>query len=257
MTSTFPHEEPLVATIGFAAIADSLREGWQDFRARPTTGLFLVVLYPLIGLVLFRFVFDRTLLPLLFPVASGFALIGPLAAAGLYELSRRQEAGGELDGVSAFSVLSRGRLVPLAVVGTLLLAIYAVWIAAAYTIYEALFDRYLPRDILELARQVLLTERGWMLLAIGCGVGFLFALMALAIGAVSLPAIVDRALPASEAIELSVRALLHNPAVMLAWGLVVALALVVGSLPFFLGLLVVLPVFGHATWHLYRRLVPR
>lgn len=253
-----------VMTVGPDVVMHSLRAGWQDFKARPTATLFLIAVYPFIGLLLYRFAFDEALLPLLFPLASGFALIGPLAAAGLYEISRQQErraaaapdpgASGEPAAVPVPPEME-SRLAPLIAVGLLLLVIYAAWIGAAQLIYEMTLGEWRPEGIGDLLARAFTTAEGWALILVGCGVGFLFALVVLAVGAISLPAIVDRGMGPAEAVALSVRAFVANTATMLRWGFIIALGLALGSLPAFLGLLVVLPIFGHATWHLYRRLV--
>lgn len=250
------YDEPVVATVGMNVIAESLRAGFDDFMARPTTAIFLVVIYPFIGLLLYRFAFNAELLPLLFPIASGFALIGPLAAVGLYELSRRREQALELDGVSAFGVLTGDVMIPVLQIGLLLLAIYAAWLGSAQLIYQATMGGYAPQSLVDLLWVSITTPAGWALIVLGFGVGFLFALVVLAVGAISLPAVFDRQLSAGAAVGLSVRAFLTNTRVMLAWGFVVAVGLAIASLPAFIGLMVALPIFGHATWHLYRRLVP-
>jgi uncharacterized membrane protein len=255
--TSFDDTHRTVEKIGFDAIGASLREGWADFMARPTTGIFLIVVYPLIGLILYRYAFNEALLPLLFPIASGFALIGPIAAVGLYEISRRREHKEAVDGVDAYGAVSGEQIVPALLVGFLLLIIYAAWIGVAEAIYGATMGNYVPAGIGDLLARVFTTPEGWALLVVGCGVGFLFALVVLAIGAISLPAIFDRKIGAAEAVALSVRAFVTNPGPMLGWGLVVAAGLVLGSIPAFLGLMIVLPLFGHATFHLYRRLVRR
>jgi uncharacterized membrane protein len=260
MTTVTSFDDPTrtVEKIGYDAIGASLRAGWADFLARPTAGIFLIVIYPFIGLLLYRYAFHEALLPLLFPIASGFALVGPIAAVGLYEISRRRERHAEVDdGVGAFGSLSGEQIVPALLVGVLLLVIYAAWIGVAQAIYGATMGDYVPAGIGDLLSTVFTTAEGWTLLIVGCGVGFLFALVVLAIGALSLPAIFDRKVGAAEAVALSVRAFAANPGPMLAWGFVVAAGLVLGSLPAFLGLMIVLPLFGHATWHLYRRIVRR
>ncbi|MEM8854402.1 MAG: DUF2189 domain-containing protein [Pseudomonadota bacterium] len=256
MTHAVSYDDQRVAKVGLEAINTSLQKGMADFLAKPTVAIFFIIVYPAIGLLMYRFAFDEALLPLLFPIASGFALVGPLAAAGLYEISRRIENGEEVNVVDAFSTMAGDVLVPLVQVGLLLLIIYAAWIGVAQVIYEATLGGYEPANLMALFARVMTTPEGWTLLVVGCGVGFLFALVVLAVGAISLPAIIDRRMGAADAVGLSVRAMVTNPKVMLVWGLVIAVGLVAGSLPFFIGLMVVLPIFGHATWHLYRQLAP-
>jgi uncharacterized membrane protein len=256
MTMAKAYDIP-VLEIGLGDIKDSLRDGVNDFFARPTTAIFVIVIYPFIGLLLYRLTFDQAILPLLFPIVSGFALVGPLTAAALYEISRRREHDGTVvDGVTAFEALDARRLVPLLQVGVLLLVIYAVWIGTAQVIYDVTMGGYVPASLGELAERVVSTPQGWALMVAGIGTGFVFAFVVLAVGAISPPAIMDRGLGAADAVALSIRAFVTNPKPMLAWGFLVAAGLVIGTLPLFLGLLIVLPVFGHATWQLYRRLVP-
>jgi uncharacterized membrane protein len=237
----------VVRKIGLSDLGDALRLGWEDFNAIPTHAVVLCVIYPIIGLVLFRLVLGHSLLPLLFPLAAGFTLIGPFAALGLYELSRRRERGEE---AAAWHAI--GAILGL---GTFLFVLFAIWIAAADAIYIATFGNAPAASIPDFARRVLTTPEGWSLIIIGCGVGFLFAVVALCISVVSFPLMLDRHATAIDAIRTSLQAVMKNPITMAAWGLIVAVLLVVGSLPFFVGLAVVLPVLGHATWHLYRKVV--
>lgn len=246
-----------VATITTRDVGHALRRGVDDFLARPTTAIFVIVIYPLVGLLLYRFAFRQDLLPLLFPIVAGFALVGPITAAALHEISRRREQDGAvIDGVSAFGTLDGERLVPLAQVALLLLVIYAAWIGTAQVIYDATMGGYRPDGLLDLVETAISTPEGWALIVVGCGTGLLFALVVLAVGAISVPAIVDRGIGAADAVALSVRAFVENTRTMLVWGFVVAAGLAIGALPAFLGLVIVLPILGHATWHLYRRLVP-
>ncbi|MCF3935506.1 DUF2189 domain-containing protein [Acuticoccus sp. M5D2P5] len=256
--ATHPYHDPYPVHVDRAIIGDSLRRGWQDFRARPSTGIFLIFVYPLTGLLLYAVAFHRDLLSILFPLASGFAIIGPLTAVGLYAISARREAGAadDLDGVRAMGALGDGPLGPVVRIGLVLLAIYAAWIGTAILIYRLTLGAYVPADFAALVERVVSTPEGWTLLVVGCGAGFVFALIALAVGAMSLPAVYDRGLSARMAIGLSIRTFAREPGTLLAWGAVVAVGLVVGSIPAFLGLLIILPWFGHATWHLYRRLAP-
>jgi len=245
----------VVRKISLTDLGNALRLGWEDFKAIPTHAVVLCVIYPIIGLVLFRLVLGHSLLPLLFPLAAGFTLIGPFAALGLYELSRRRERGEEAAAWDAMHVLSAPSFGAILGLGVFLFALFATWIAAADAIYVATFGYAPAASIPDFAQRVLTTPEGWSLIIIGCGVGFLFAVVALCVSVVSFPLMLDRHATAIDAIRTSVRAVMMNPIEMAVWGLVVAVFLVVGSLPFFVGLTVVLPVLGHATWHLYRKVV--
>ena len=234
----------------------ALAKGIDDFRAMPSHAVFLCAIYPVIGLVLGRLTFGLELLPMLFPLAAGFALIGPFAALGLYELSRRRELGMEISAWEAMGVLTSRASVPIAELGAMLLFIFVAWLVAAQAIYAMTFGDSVPASISEFARDVFTTDRGWALLLIGNGVGFLFAVAAFSLSVVSFPMVLDRGASPAEAVATSLRVVAVNPKTMAAWGLIIAAALAIGTLPFFIGLILVLPVLGHASWHLYRKLVP-
>src|SRR6202049_992724 len=245
----------VIRKIGPSDLSDALRLGWEDFKAVPSHAIILCVIYPVLGLVLFRMVLGYSVLPLLFPLAAGFTLIGPFAALGLYELSRRRERGEEAAAWDAIHVLRAPSFGAMLGLGALLLALFVTWIATADAIYIATFGHAPAASIPDFARRVLTTPAGWSLIIIGCGVGFLFALWSLCVSVVSFPLTLDRHASAIDAIRTSMRAVMENPYPMAVWGLIVAILLVIGSLPFFVGLAVVLPVLGHATWHLYRKVV--
>src|SRR5712672_4174622 len=246
---------PTVRTIGVADLQDALKRGIADFSAMPTHAVFLCLIYPVIGVVLARFTLGYELLPLLFPLAAGFALVGPFAAIGFYELSRRREQGGEVSWEDAFDVMHSPSRGAIALLGALLLVMFAVWIAVAQAIYVASFGYEPATAIPDFFHRILTTPAGWTLIIVGNGVGFLFAVAALTVSVVSFPLLLDRDVGAVEAVLTSVRAVAANPMTMAIWGLIVAVALVLGSLPFFFGLAIVVPVLGHSTWHLYRKLV--
>ena len=248
-------EAPAVRRVTAADLGDALARGVGDFAAFRTDVAFLCVIYPLVGLILARLVFGYELLPLLFPLASGFALIGPVAAVGLYEMSRRREAGAEVSWADAFEVVHAPSFGAILRFGLLLMAIFAVWLNAAIAIYDLTLGPAQPVSVGAFVHDVFATDGGWALIGLGVGVGFLFAVLVLAISVVSVPLLLDREIGVTLAIRTSLRAVAANPGPMAAWGIIVAAGLVVGSLPFFLGLIVVMPVLGHATWHLYRKLV--
>jgi uncharacterized membrane protein len=248
---------PAVRRIALADLKDVLAKGLDDFGTYRTDVIFLCIIYPLAGLVLASLAFGYDMLPLLFPLASGFALIGPVAAVGLYEMSRRREQGVDITWADAFGVVRAPAFGAILVLGLVLLAIFLLWLAAAYAIWLATLGPEHPASVGSFARDVLTTGEGWTLIVAGVGVGALFAVLVLMISVVSFPLLLDRDVGVYRAVATSVRAVLANPVPMIAWGLIVAGGLVLGSIPVLLGLIIVMPVLGHATWHLYRKVVPR
>jgi len=248
---------PAVRRIGVADLKDALVKGFDDFEAYRTDVLFLGVIYAAVGLVLARVAFGLDLLPLLFPLASGFAIVGPFAAVGLYEMSRLREMGVEVRWTNAFDVFKAPAFGAISVLGATLIVTFLLWLAAAWAIYLGSFGDEPIVSLQQFAHDVLRTPGGQSMTVIGIGVGFLFALFAMTISIVSFPLLLDRDVGLDTAIGTSIRAVIANPLPMALWGLIVAGGLVLGSLPLFVGLIVVIPVLGHATWHLYRKIVPR
>lgn len=248
-------QRPAIRRVTAADLLHSLARGIDDFKAMPSHAVFLCVIYPLLGLLLIGMALGYSMLPLAFPIAAGFALIGPLAAIGLYELSRRREAGLDSSSTHAFDVLHSPSLGAIAALGLVLMAVFLIWLAVAEAIYIANFGYAAPTSVSQFAHDVFTTTAGWKLIVAGTGVGFLFAVAVLAISVVSFPLLLDRDVGAAVALLTSIRVVAANPLTMALWGLIVAGLLLIGSLPFFLGLTVVMPVLGHATWHLYRKAV--
>ncbi len=246
---------PAVHKISVSDLSDVLARGWDDFKAVPSHAIMLCLIYPVLGLAIARLVLGYSVLPLLFPLAAGFALLGPFAAIGLYELSRRRERGEEVSASQALGVLRSPSFGAMLGLGTVLLMLFVVWVATAQAIYVATFGYAPAAGIPDFLSRILTTGQGWMLIIVGCGVGFLFALAALCISVVSFPMMLDRHASATDSVLTSLRVVAANPVAMAAWGLIVAALLIVGSIPAFLGLAVVVPVLGHATWHLYRKVV--
>ena len=246
---------PEIRRISLGDLRAALAEGLNDFAAIPTQLVFLCILYPIIGLVAARSASDETLLPLLFPLVAGLSLMGPLLAVGIYELSRRREAGLPLSWLDAFRVLRSPSMPSIAALGAVLLAVFVVWLLAAKAIYVMTVGNAPLGSLGDLARHVQESPAAWQLVVFGNLVGLLFAAFVLALSVTSFPMLLDRDVGPVAAVRTSFRAVAANPVVMAAWGLIVVVALVVGSLPVFLGLAVVMPVLGHATWRLYRKVI--
>jgi uncharacterized membrane protein len=248
---------PVIRKIEIKDIRDALEEGLNDFWAMPSHAAFLGLVYPLCGMVLAYAPAYQNALQLLFPLASGFALVGPFAAVGLYEMSRRRELGLEISWKYAFNVLRSPSIPSIAALGALLLTIFAAWITSAQWLYTALYGPTGPLVFADFLQQVASTERGWLLVSAGCFIGFCFAAVTLAVSVVSFPLLLDRDAGALTAVATSIKTVLKNPVPMALWGLIVAAALLIGALPFFIGLTLVVPFLAHATWHLYRKVIVR
>jgi uncharacterized membrane protein len=248
---------PVVRRIAVGDLKDVLVKGLEDTGAYRTDVFFLCLVYPLIGLMLIGLAAHHAMLPLIFPIAAGFALVGPAAAVGLYEMSRRRESGLPVNWSDAFGVIGSHAFGAIAVLGLILFAVFLIWLGVAYAIYDRTLGPELPASIASFVRDVFTTDAGWTMIAVGVGIGFLFAVLVLSISVVSFPLLLDREVGLAKAISTSVRAVAANPVPMAVWGLIVAGGLVLGSLPLLLGLIIVMPVLGHATWHLYRKVVAR
>ncbi|RJL16564.1 DUF2189 domain-containing protein [Paracoccus siganidrum] len=246
---------PEVKQIGLEDIRVALRKGAEDFAALRTDVIFVVALYPLMGFVLAFWAFNSGQVHLLFPLIAGFPLVGPVAAIGLYEMSRRRERGEATNWGAALATLTGRVLGPVLVLGLILAVIFVLWLYAAHLIWAATMGPVPHDSIVAFLRDTLTTPAGWEMILIGMGVGFLFAALVLCLGLVSFPLLIDRPVGVQVALATSLAVARRNPGATALWGLIVAGALVLGTIPLFVGLIVVLPILGHATWHLYRRAV--
>jgi uncharacterized membrane protein len=246
-----------VRRIALADLREVLAKGLADFGAYRTDVIFICLIYPIVGLILAQLAFGNDMVPMIFPLGAGFALLGPVAAVGLYEMSRRREQGHVVSWMDAFRVMRSPSFGAILVLGLLLLGIFLLWQGAAYGIYAATLGPNPPTSLGAFISDVFTTRAGWIMIVAGMAAGFVFALSVLVIGAISFPLLLDRDVGLLTAVMTSVRAFLRNPVPMSAWGLIVAAGLVLGTIPALIGLVIVIPVLGHATWHLYRKLVPR
>ncbi|MBN9235302.1 MULTISPECIES: DUF2189 domain-containing protein [Phyllobacteriaceae] len=248
-------ELPTVRRISISDLFDALKRGAEDFWAKPSHYVFLGLIYPIVGLILTEWTSGSNAIQLVYPLMTGFALVGPFAAIGLYEMSRRRERGMDTSWKRALDVRHSPALPSIAVIGIMLMAFFLLWLFTAQSIYASSFGDQPPAALGTFVRDLFTTNQGWRLILLGNLTGFVFALIVLATTVIAFPLLLDRDVGVVSAIETSVRAVAMNPVPMLAWGLIVAVLLVIGSIPLFAGLAIVMPILGHATWHLYRKVV--
>lgn len=246
-----------VRRIGPDDLRAALREGFGDFLAKRGDLVFIGFVYTLVGLVTAVAALGYPLLAWFFPLAAGLSLLGPLACTGFYELARRREAGLESSWWHFFDIVRHPSRVQIAMVAGVLIGLFIAWVAAAALIYRIFLGDTPPASLGSFLATLFGTPEGWAMMIVGDLVGLCFAALVLTISLVSLPMLVDRRVDGGTAIATSIRAVRANPGMTARWGLIVAVLLALGSIPFFLGLAVVLPVLGYATWHLYTKLVDR
>lgn len=246
---------PTIRDIGFPDLMDSLVKGFADFKAHPSHYVLAIMIYPVIILLAARIGAGHDILPIVWPLFSGLALISPLVAMGLYEMSRRREKGLVVSVKDGFRVLRSPSLPAIVILSLVLIAIFIAWLVAALWIYDFIFEGARAQSAEEFVTQLFTTTKGLTLAIVGTAVGFVFAVVVLCISVVSFPLLLDRRVSAMTAAKTSFRAVRANPQSMFFWGLMIAVILVLGFLPAFVGLIVVIPVLGHSTWHLYRKVV--
>jgi uncharacterized membrane protein len=246
--------DPVVRPVAVTDIAEALVEGLRDFQALPLYGLALGALYAAGGIAIILCLTAFGMAYLAYPLAAGFALIGPFVAIGLYEVSRRRETGQPVSFGAIWSTIrSRSEIGWMAFVT---LFVFVAWMYQVWLLISLLLGPHASFSTLqEFITVVLTTKEGLLFLAIGNAVGALLSLILFSLTVVSFPLLLEREVDFVTAMVTSVRAVVTNPLPMIGWAAVIVMLLIVSALPYFLGLVVTLPVLGHATWHLYKRIV--
>ncbi|UTD26137.1 DUF2189 domain-containing protein [Bradyrhizobium sp. WD16] len=246
--------DPVVRSITASDIAEALAQGLRDFRAAPLYGLAFGAFYALGGLLIVLCVTAFGAVYLAYPLAAGFALVGPFVAVGLYEVSRRLENGRPVTVVAVWRCMT-GRP-EIGWMAFVTLFVFIIWMYQVRLLIALLLGLNASFSSLREFLQVLLTTSdGLLFLAIGNLVGAILSLVLFSLTVVSFPLLLDRDVDFVTAMITSVRAVVASPLPMIGWAAIIVVVLIVSVLPSFLGLLVTLPILGHATWHLYRRIV--
>lgn len=254
-----PHTTPAmppVAGLSPADLRDCLMLGISDFARAPRFGLAIGAIFALIGIVIVLALTRWDMPWMIYPFAIGFPLIGPFAASGLYEVSRRLEERLPLNWNVVLAAIWAQRRRELSWMAFAMLFLFWIWMYQVRLLMALFLGRMSFSTLERFFDIVINTQQGWMFLAVGHVVGAALALVLFSITLVSIPLLMERDYDFITAMITSVRTVLASPLTMLGWGIVVTLSVLAACIPAFLGLLIVLPVLGHATWHLYRRAVP-
>ena len=250
-----PGPEPTIQVIGVSDINEAWEQGLRDFRAAPAYGLVLGGVYAAAGILLVLGVAALGLSYLIYPLAAGFVFIGPFAAVGLYEVSRRREANMALTWRAVVGVIVEQRHRQLAWMGLVTVFFFIVWMYQVQLLIALLLGTHTFASVHEFLLALTATPEGILFLLLGNGIGMLLSLVLFLVTFVSFPLLLDRDVDFVTAMITSVRATITNPLPAIGWAITIVLLLILASLPFFLGLVIVLPILGHTTWHLYRKLV--
>jgi uncharacterized membrane protein len=247
-----PSPVPDIRQIKVSDLTAALSAGWRDFLKAPLFGLFFSAVYVLVGIVLVSL--GAGTVAWTFVMSLGFPLVAPFAAVGLYEVSRRLERGKAMDWSRVLGVVVREKDRQIPWIGAIIVFYFLFWSFLAHMIF-ALFMGLSAMTNVSSSYEVFLTPDGLTMIAVELCVGAVFAFVLFALTVVSLPLLLEKELDFVTAMLVSLDAVRQNLVLMLVWAAVIATLLLLAMVPYFLGLLVVLPVLGHATWHLYRRLL--
>ncbi|MDX5359464.1 MAG: DUF2189 domain-containing protein [Rhodobacterales bacterium] len=242
----------IIRALSNADLAASLRAGWRDLTRAPLFGLFFSAVYVAGGWLLWWALTTTGQVWWTIPVTLGFPLLGPFVAVGFYEISRRLEAGKALDWPGVLGVILRQKDRQIPSIAAVIVVFFLFWNFLAHMIF-ALFMGLQVMTNISTSYEAFLTPNGLAMIAMGTAVGAGFSAVLFSMTVVALPMLLDREVDFVTAMLTSLAVVRRNPGVMLGWGLLIAVLLFVAMIPAFLGLFLVLPLLGHASWHLYRR----
>lgn len=250
-----PRKPLQVRDVGLVDIRTAVARGWRDFTRKPLLSGFFGLAYCLFGLVFLSGLLWLEQVWLILPLAVGFPLVAPFAAAGLYDISRRLERGEQFGWRDVFTVIWSQRNRELGWMAFVTLFIFWFWVYQVRLLLAIFLQNESFSSMGQFFHIVLTTQSGWLFLAVGTVVGAFWATVLFTTTVISMPLLLDREIDFVSAMVLSVKAVFQSPVIMIGWGLVIAALMMASMVPFFAGLIIVLPVLGHATWHLYRHTV--
>ena len=249
-------DEIITRKITMQDLRQSLREGWQDYSEKPiSTFTLLILYYPLFAVIFVMTSMGQDLRYLIFPAVAGFTLIGPVIAIAFFEMSRQKENGLRMSWRKAFGFIHSYSFAPILGLSIVMTMLYAGWLYLAEALYFSLFADTPPASVADFFNQLVTTRHGWALIFYGNLIGFLFSFAAMAFSVIAFPLALDKPVTTLTAVAVSVKAFLDNVWVLGVWGFIVVLIMALGAALFFVGLAVALPILGHATWHLYKKIV--
>jgi uncharacterized membrane protein len=254
MSVTHPPSAPEVNQVEASDLRESLAAGWRDFRRAPVLGAVFSAVYVLGGLLITWAMTTKGQVWWTLPASAGFPILGPFIACGFYEISRRLELGQPLIAREIFGVIFRQKDRQIPAMAAVIVVYFLFWNFLSHMIFALFLGNAVMTNVSS-SLAVFLTPEGLTMLAFGTAVGAAFATLLFCLTVVSLPMLLDREVDFVTAMLTSFALVRENPGVMLGWGALIAVCLFLGMLPAFLGLFLVLPLFGHASWHLYRRAI--
>jgi uncharacterized membrane protein len=247
-------DKPEILHVEMVDLAEALTAAWRDFRAAPFFGRCFAGVYVLGGWLIVFSLTAKGQLWWSLPASAGFPILGPFVACGLYDVSRRREAGEPLIWGQVLGVIFRQKDRQIPSMAAVIVVFFLFWNFLAHMIFALFLGKATLTNITS-SLEVFLTPEGLAMLAVGTIAGAIFATLLFALTVVGLPMLLDREVDFVTAMLTSMGVVRESPLVMLSWGALIGASLLLAMLPGFLGLFVVLPIFGHATWHLYRRAI--
>ena len=254
MTVTHPPAAPEINEVDASDLRASLALGWRDFRRAPVLGLAFSAVYVLGGWLIAFAMTAKGQVWWTLPASAGFPILGPFIACGFYEISRRLESAEPLVASEIFGVIFRQKDRQIPAIAAVIVVYFLFWNFLSHMIFALFLGNAVMTNVSS-SLAVFLSPQGLAMLAFGTAVGAGFATLLFCLTVVSLPMLLDREVDFVTAMLTSFALVRENPVVILGWGALIAVSLFLAMLPGFLGLFVVLPLFGHASWHLYRRAI--